>query len=260
MNESHFFPCTHQADQSSEILEPGKVPAEGSVTALSALYNCQVLAFIPSPCCLQRHTLLQAWYLFSFCRSDAEVQQSCAWLNWASSSLWSQGNDRPCMLGYFFYCISQTSTACELANTKQLLVCCTGEEQLLGTRQFFLISTALPPEATKSTAELRRKMPQTHLCISILCCCGQAAITTYTALQNRADKKVTLNIARSRARTLLGQGEGPREISESIYMLELKHRKMLLIWDMKFLGKSRLSYLSSTKFKDVILTIWVFFF
>lgn len=109
-------------------------------------------------------------------------------------------NDRLCMLEYFFYCISQISAAHELANTKQLLACHTGEQQLLGTCQFFVISTALPPETTKSTAELRRKMPQTHLYIYILCCCGQAAIITYSALPNRADKKVTPNIARSRAK------------------------------------------------------------
>lgn len=177
-----------------------KSQTEGSVIALSALYNCQVLAFSPSSGCLQRDTLPLARYLSCFFRSDVEVDQSCAWLNWTSSSLWSQGNNRLCMLEYFFYCISQTSAACELANARELLVCCTGEKKLLGTCQFFLIPTALPPEATKNTAELRRKMPQTHLYIYILCCCGQAAIITYSALQKRADKKVTPNIARSRAR------------------------------------------------------------
>lgn len=139
-----------------------KSQTEGSVIALSALYNCQVLAFIPSSCCLQRDTLPLAWYLPCFFRSDVEVEQSCAWLNWTSSSFWSQGNNRLCMLEYFFYCISQTIAAHELASAKELLVCCTGEQQVLGTCQFFLIPTALPPEATKHTAELR-KMPQTHL-------------------------------------------------------------------------------------------------
>lgn len=43
-------------------------------------------------------------------------------------------------------------------------------------------------------------------------------------------------------------------------MLELKYKKMLLIWDMQFFRKSRLSYLFSTKFEDVILTIRVFVF
>lgn len=179
-----FFSCTHQADQSSEVSEPQKVTSEGRVIALSAPCNCQVLAFIPSSCCLQRDTLPLAWYLSRFFRSDVELEQSCSWLNWASSSLWSEGNYRLCMLEYFFYCISQTSAACELAYTKQLLVCCTGAQQLLSTCQFFLILTALPPEATKNTAELRRKVPQTHLYVYILCCCGQAAIITYSALQN----------------------------------------------------------------------------
>lgn len=43
MNESDFFSCTHQADQSSEILELGKATTESSAIALSALHNFLII-------------------------------------------------------------------------------------------------------------------------------------------------------------------------------------------------------------------------
>lgn len=43
MDESQTFFCRPQADQPSEMLEPGKVTVECSVIALPALYNFLII-------------------------------------------------------------------------------------------------------------------------------------------------------------------------------------------------------------------------